>query len=350
MPIAFCIRLQNAVRCLNDRVMAVADHMPALRAGIIVAPDFTMLALSAFVDTLRLAADERDRGRQINCAWRLMSSDGHRVSASNGIVVEPTSGLIDPGAFDYLVVVGGTLHRMRRDTRLDEYLQKAARQSVPLVGLCTGSFYLARAGLMDGYKACVSWLHRDELIAQFPRVRAVADALFVFDRDRITCAGGTGVIHLASHLVDRHLGRGASEKGLRIMLEDRMRSGTSPQPPPAMLGIEKVCDPRVRRAMLLIERSIDDPLPPTRLASTLGISARQLNRLFNGELGCSLRAFERAMRLERAERLVTGDTISMTEIATACGFSDAAHFSRAFRGRFRMPPSEARRRARVDQR
>lgn len=316
----------------------------ALSIGIVLIPDFTMLALAALVDTLRLAADEDDRSRPLRCHWQVMSDGGHPVRASNGLVVEPDSGLIDPSAFDYLAVVGGTMHRgLDVSAAIEATLQTAARAGVPLIGLCTGSFVLARAGLMRGRRACISWLHKDQLAAEFPDLTVVADTLFEIDRDRITCAGGTGVIHLASQLVDRHLGAGHSAKGLRIMLEDHPRRGNTPQPPPTIVGLEKVTDPRVRRAMLSIERSLDRRVPMELAATNVGVTLRQLNRLFYAAVGLSPSAFAHRLRLEQAHRMVISGHDTMTEIALACGYADASHFSRDYRRAFGCPPTVNRR-------
>lgn len=324
-----------------------AKPAPALNVGIVLSPHFTLLALSAFVDTLRLAADSRDRSRPIRCAWRLMSADGRRVQSSSGVWVEPHGAHADPAGFDYVVIVGGTLHHDCDMVAQYDYLRLAARRQVPLVGLCTGSFHLARAGLMEGYRACVSWLHKDELESEFPRLDVDAEALYVFDRDRITCAGGTSVLHLASQLIERHLGKGASAKGLRIMLEEGARSAGATQPPPSVTGLEAVADHRLRRAMLLIERRIETGFDADAVASAVGLSVRQLNRLFHAQLGCSPGAYSQRLRLERADRLVRKDHVSMTEIAGRCGFADAAHFSRAYRSRFALSPRQARQQARM---
>ena len=325
----------------------IAPAPPSLHVGIVLVPDFTMLALSAFIDTLRLAADEGDRSRPIRCAWQVMSDAGHPVRASNGVVVQPASGLADFMRFDYLAVVGGTLHRGPRvSDATQSYLTAAAQHGLPLIGLCTASFVLARAGLMEGRSACVSWFHKEELEAEFPRLRVVADRLFVEDRDRITCAGGTSVIHLASHLIERHLGTGASAKGLRIMLEDHLRAGASPQPPPAVHGIDEVADSRVRRAMLAIERQMGQPFASGAIAREVGLGARQLNRLFKQSLGMSMQAYGRALRLSMAERRVREESVPFTEIAHASGYADASHFTRDFRRTFGTPPRAARRAAR----
>lgn len=302
-----------------------------------------MLALSAFVDTLRLAADEGDRSRPLRCEWRVMTDGARPIRASNGIMVQPTSSFVDPSRFDYLVLVGGTLHRGPDvSSATQEYLRTAAAKNVPLVGLCTGSFILARAGLMKDRRACVSWFHKEELLAEFPDLEVVGDALYVFDRDRITCAGGTSVIHLASELVDRHLGAGSSDKGLRVMLEDRPRGGASPQPPPAIEGLESVVDPRVRRAMLMIERTLDHSPPTERIADSIGITQRHLARLFKRALGLSPCSFAQLLRLQRAHRMITEGTEPMTTIAVACGYFDASHFSREYLKFYGSTPTKVR--------
>lgn len=325
--------------------MIVPSPPPLLSVGIVPMPDFTMLALSAFVDTLRLAADEGDRSRPIRCRWRTMSEHGRPVRASNGIAVQIDGGFVaEP--FDYVVVVGGILHRgpeIGDETR--DYLRGIAARGTPLVGLCTGSFVLARLGLMEGRRACVSWFHKEELQAEFPRLRVIADALYVLDRDRITCAGGTGVIHLASHLIERHLGPGEAAKGLRVMLESEPRSGASPQPPPALEGFGPVADPRVLRAMLAIERTLATPLEPLQVAAAAGVTPRQLSRLFQAAIGLSPGRFAQRLRAERAQRMVLAGRSSMTDIAIICGYSDASHFARDYRRRFGSSATAARRNA-----
>lgn len=328
--------------------MAAPRTAPALSVGFVLVPDFTMLALAGFVDTLRLAADEGDRSRPIACRWTVMTDRGDPVRASNGVRVQPDSGLTDPAGFDYLVVVGGTLHRGPEvSPAVAAYLARAAMLRVPLVGLCTGSFVLARAGLMHGRRCCVSWFHKSELEAEHPGLDVVADELFVVDRDRITCAGGSGVIHLASHLIDQHLGAGSAAKGLRIMLEDRARPAGSPQPPPLLPGLAEVADPRVRRAMLLIERHLLEPQPLDAVARAVGATPRHLSRLFVDAVGRPPAAFREELRLHRAHELIVDTRLRLTEIATRCGYADASHLTRRFRARHGATPTEVRARQRV---
>lgn len=320
--------------------MASTGHSPLLKVGFILMPEFTLLALAGFIDTLRLAADEGDRSRQIDCAWTVMSNDGAPVCASNGVLINPDSPFTHPADFDYIVVVGGLLHRLPHlDDALRRYLASAADLHVPLVGICTGGVVLARAGLMEGRRCCISWFHRAELELEFPDLQVVADQLFVSDRGRITCAGGTSVIHLASHLVERHLGEGRSSKGLRVMLEGRLREASSPQPLPDLPGLEKAKDPRVRRAMLMMERTLMSRQSIADLAHDVGTSARQLNRLFQASIGVSPAAFKDALRISRAKELVTQTDASLTTIAFRLGFADMSHFSRCFKKHFGYSPS-----------
>jgi len=336
------IGLQSSDVGLNRTAMPIERSSCELSIGVIVLPRFTMLALSALLDTLRLAADEADGSRPIRCSWTVMTSDGRPVRASNGIALEPTHALVDPTRFDYVAVVAGLLTEEDDNPKVHAYLQRAAKLGMPLIGICTGSFVLARAGLMDGYHACVSWLHREQLARAHPKVHVVGDMLYVADRNRITCAGGTSVIHLASHLIETHLGAGSADKGLRIMLEERRRDGWSTQPPPRFTGSSMPSDSRVRRAMLEIERQIDGRVKIGQIDGLLGLSARQLRRLFVAQVGCSPSAYAQSLRLERARRLVRESQASLTEIANVCGYSDAAHLSRSYRARYATSPSRDR--------
>ena len=302
-------------------------------------PDFTMIAFAGFVDTLRLAADEGDRSRQVRIAWSVLSEDGGPVRASNGVTVRANGDLGDPARFDYIVVVGGTLHEGPRETaRLIAFLRAADAVRLPLVGLCTGSLTLARAGLMDGHVACVNWFHHDDYAAEFPRHRLVSDRLFVDDGRRITCAGGVSVVDVASYLIERHLGPGAADKGRRIILEEAARAGSAPQPGPREIALPQGTDARIRRAVLLMERRLCDPLTLADLAEAARASERTLARLFVAQLGETPMRMLRRLRLDRAQRLIGEGGLTLTRIAAECGFADASHLARAHRATFGRTP------------
>ena len=307
-----------------------------LSVAIVLAPNFTLLAFSAFVDTLRLAADDGDGSRPILCSWTVVSHDMRPIRSSCGVSVLPTCELADPAQFDYVVVVGGLLGKPRPADPLIDYLRRAAAQAVPLVGLCTGSFVLARAGLMQGRRCCVSWFHHADFVAEFPHVAADSEVLYVVDHDRLTCAGGTSVVHLASQLVEQHCGREPAAKALRIMIEDVSLPAAAPQPQP--LHTAKTDDPRIRRAMAVLERNLDKPVSIAFVARHAGVSSRQLERIFKDQLGSSPSAFALTLRLTHAKRLVAGTRDPIHDVALQCGFSSGAHFARQFRAAFGQSP------------
>lgn len=316
-----------------------------LSVGIVLLPNFTMMALAGFVDSLRLAADEGDRSRQIRCKWCIMAEGRNNLMASNGIAIQPWAGFTDPGKFDYLLVVGGTLHNSERESdTLLNYLREAAKVGTPLIGLCNGVFALARAGLMKGRRACLSWFHHDDYLMEFPDHQVVSDRMFLVDGSRITCPGGVGAIHLASWLIERHLGKGAASKGLRIMLEDSARPGETPQPAPLLDIFSGIGDRRVRRAILAMDRQLDQNLALSDLANMVGSTPRNLSRLFLAELGATPKRTLETMRIARAKRLIDEGCWSVTEIAAKCGFSDASHLIRRFRAAEGVTPGEFRRR------
>lgn len=315
-----------------------------LSVGAILADNFTLSAFSLFIDPFRLAADESDRSRPIRCRWAIMSSQSEPIRASCGIKVQPTSGFLDPVSLDYIAVVGGLLRGPRQiDTGTEAYLRQAAAQGTTLIGICTGSFVLCRAGLMAGRRSCVSWLHYQDFREAFPDHEVTADRLFEIDADRITCAGGGGAADLAHHLIERHLGAAVAQKCRQVMLLERTRGGTEPQPHPPI--VESVKDQRVCRALLLMEQNLADPMPIADIASRLDLSTRQIERLFRAALGERPAALYRRLRLRYARWLLDNTDRSVTEIALDAGFSDSAHFSREFKRVHGLSPSSNRTRS-----
>lgn len=311
-----------------------------LSVAFILTPHFTLLAFSAFVDTLRLAADEGDRSRPIQCAWSVLSHNMRAVRASCGVEVLPTAELDDPRRYDYVVVVGGLLDGPALAEAQLDYLRRAAELRIPLVGVCTGSFVLARLGLLQERRCCVSWFHYAEFEARFPQVQASSDELFILDQDRLTCAGGTSVVHLASHLVERHCGAARAKKALRIMIEEPPLPPMAPQPQPLL--VEKTDEARVRKAMLLLERNLSNPISPEFVARHVGVSTRQLERLFKAELGLSPAGFALKLRLAGARELLLTSRAPISDIALQCGFVNRSHFARNFLAAYGKTPSRMR--------
>ena len=314
--------------------------MAKIKVAFVLAPRFTLTAFAGFVDVLRLAADEGDRSRQVECQWTVLGQPGEAIVSSSGAEVRAWEALEQPERFDYIVVVGGLLQG-KVSQPVYAFLKSAAKAGVPLVGLCTGSFVLARAGLLNGYVTCVSWFHREDFTREFPRLRLVTNQMYMVDRDRMTCAGGTSVVHLAAHLIEKHCGRAFANKSLRILLEDQPLPSNTPQPEAEVA--RKAQDWFVRRAMLLIEQKLSQPEPINEVVSELGIGIRQLERRFYADVGMTMREYRSQLRLARARWMIENTDLSLTDIGLECGFGGCSHFSRAFTARFRVRPSAVRR-------
>lgn len=328
----------------TSAVVQQDDVTPDLAVGFIVTPDFTLLAFAGFVDALRIAGDVGERSRQVRCRWSLVGADLRPVPASCGVTISPDETFGEPAKFDYLVIVGGPLtDDLVYDDAMLTYLRRAGAQGIPLVGVGTGAIVLAQAGLMDGYRCCVYGDHDIDVSREFPNIRVVRDDVVVVDRDRLTCAGGTAVIDLAAILVDRHCGHDRALKILPHLVVDGIRSPNH-QPLPLVDGSFRSFDDRVKRALVIMERHMNNPPRINQIAGRVGSSVRQLERSFRSSVGVSPQTYYRAMRLRHGRWLLTHTKRTVTQIADDCGFADASHFSRCFKRAFRQVPSELRRR------
>ena len=309
--------------------------------GFILARRFTLCAFANFVDVLRLAADEGDRSRPILCEWAILSDSMDAVASSCGVVVQPNVRLPGPTAFDYVVVVGGLINEIPNlSPDLVRFLQDAAAARVPLVGVCTGAFVLHRAGLMDGYRCCVSWFHHADFLEQFDGLTPVSDQIFIIDRDRLTCSGGASSAHLAAYLVEKHVGIAPARKSLQIMIIDEALRAEKPQP-----GIPLVfatTDDVIKKGLLQMRQNIETPLTISEVARRVGVSRRSLERRFEKTLGKSPSDCYLSMRLDQAALLLNRTDQTVAAIAASTGFCDTSHFARAFRQHRGMTPAKAR--------
>lgn len=312
-----------------------ASRTPPLRFGIIVLPNFTLSALSSFLDPIRLAADEGDRSRQIAFAWDVFTPSGKPVQSSSGIVVSPTAPLGAIERCDYVVVVGGLIpHGWVPSETLTDLLRRCDRRGQRLIGLCTGAFALAEAKLLDDRICSVSWFHRTEFENSFETFRA--DTLSQFHRSgaHFTCAGGLGAAYLAVSIIRSELSEDAARKSASILLipYDRLDAD---QP---ALSVNGVTSGLLRRAILLFERTLDEPTTMMDVAARLGVSRRQLERAFRRELNRTALRVREELRIHRAKQLLTTTDLPLIDVAVACGYGGTGTMNRSFRRcRERLP-------------
>ena len=307
-------------------------------------PRFTLTAFAGFVDTLRLAADEGDGSRARRCQWAVLGTLGETIASSSSLQIIADASIENAVDFDYIAVVGGLLSAQKSTGSVMRSLRRFAARGTPLIGLCTGSFVIARAGLLQGHVACVSWFHRAEFEAEFPLQRVLSNQMYVMDRERLTCAGGTSVVHLAAALVEKHLSRAEAVKALRILIEEQPMPARTLQPE-AVLTVQAK-DRLVHKAMLLMEQQLADPLDIARLAELLGLGRRQLERRFAKDIAMSPAQYHRSLRLARARWMLTHSDLSLADIAAECGLGDGSQFARAIRQETGSSPTAYRQKPR----
>ncbi len=316
-----------------------------LKVGFVLGRAFTLSAFSLFVDTLRLASDELDRSGRVLADWEVLGDTRHLIRSSCGVSVAPTSDLVSPERFDVFVVVGGLLSEdVACNRQTLDYLKRAAALDIPLLGVCTGSFILAEAGLMKEHESCVSWLHFEAFRERFPDLRVRPDRLFNFDGKRGSCAGGASSADLAAFIVRAWVGRDAERNALDILqiTSPRKASDSQSRVPMQPRNDSDEIDQRVNAVMLLMEQHIAEPMEIERLAQAVQLSRRQLERLFQRVLGYSPAEAYKLLRLRRANHLITSTSRPLIDIAVDVGFSSASNMGRSFRRIYGKSPGSLR--------
>ncbi|OWW04166.1 AraC family transcriptional regulator [Rhizobium sp. R72] len=320
---------------------AVGKSAGRLKVGFVLARSFTLSAFALFVDTLRLASDEHDRSGRVLADWQVLGSTRHLITSSCGVQVAPTSDFVDPTRFDCIVVVGGLLtaeNPVDQDTIT--FLKRADAARVPLIGLCTGTFILADAGLMRNHETCVSWLHYKEFRERFPNLPVRSDRIFNLDRQRGSCAGGSSAADVAAVLVRRYISREAERHALEILQIEKARSAGDIQPRRPLH--DEYEDNRVKAAMILMEQHVEGGMTILKLAASVRLSRRQLERLFLEKAGMSPAKAYTRVRMERAKALLLQSKASLIEVALDVGYENASHFTRTFKRIFGQTPTQLR--------
>lgn len=317
--------------------MQAQPPLPKSRYAFLTLPRYSMIALANAVEPLRMA--NIITGQTVY-EWEIVSLDGVPTAASNGLQLSPTVPLEEAGAVDILFVCGGVNVQQAVSPKVVGALRRLAERRVPLGALCTGGYALAKAGLLDKYRATIHWENLSGLREEFPRIN-LSDQLFSIDRDRFTCSGGVAPLDLMLHLVESKLGARVSQLISEQFIVDRVRNDRDRQYVPlrAQLGVSHESLIRVAQ---LMEKNIEKPLSLDEIAKATGLSRRQIERLFKRHLNCVPKRYYLQMRLRRARELLLQTSMPIIDITTACGFQSPPHFSRCYRAQFGCPPSAER--------
>ena len=305
---------------------------PPRSVGVLLFPSFSNHCLANAVEPLRGA---NMLSRRALYDWQFLSLDGAAVASSSGLSVRPQARLSDHTGGDYLLVMPSYDFERHATPELGRALRAAAGRFRSVVGLDTGSYLMAAAGLLDGRRATIHWDEMETLAERFPEVEVTEDR-FVIDGDRITCGGTTTTFEMMLHLIDAHHGA-----MLRLEVAALFMHGEADPRADPLTRLPR--DRLVQAAVSIMRRNIETPLPVGEIAARLKLSQRGLEAHFARETAMSPRAVYGALRLRQARLLAERTTLSVAEIATRCGYGDASAMTRAFRREFGVAPSALRR-------
>ena len=270
----------------------------------------------------------------------IASVDGSHVTASNGLQIRADLSLDALGNTDVFIIVAGVGAEKVADRTLLATLQRLSVQRCILGGVSTGGLILARAGVLNGYKATVHWENFTSLVELYPGVTPVFQH-YVRDRDRITCSGGTSTIDLFLDLVNDDLDNTVVTRITEQMQMDRQRPGEDKQGH-RLNRHGKPLSTVVARAVAQIEISIDEPTRVDELGRIAGVTSRHLLRLFRQELGTTPVQFGLDIRNQRAPSLILTPTMAMSDFAAATGFNSRSHMTQRYRIRYAETPTQTR--------
>ena len=301
-------------------------------------PDYSFIAFSCAVEPLRMA--NRMRGEQLY-RWRIVSVGGAPVTSSSGLFVQIDGDLGSVENADLVIVCAGEQVQRHVDKTCLAWLRRLAQRRIPLGAICTGAYLLARADLLGGYRCTIHWENLASLREEHPDI-TVTSELFEIDRDRYTCSGGVAPLDMMLNLIQAEHGSPLAVAISEEFICERIRGRNDRQRVPLKhhLGTSQ---PKLVEAISLMEANIEEPMSLDELSRHVGLSRRQLERLFQKHVRCVPTRYYLELRLARARQLLLQTTRPIVDIAFACGFVSAPHFSKCYRDRYGVPPREERR-------
>ena len=319
------------------------DSSPDLptRFGFLLVNDFTLISMSSAIEPLRMA--NRLYGKSIY-QWKLLSETGAAVSASDGVSINVDDGIVEEDALqgiDTLIVCGGIHVEKNTSETVTRWLRSLGQSELAFGATDTGSFILAKAGLLDGYRCSIHWENMGALADLFPAVH-VSRSVFTIDGDRYTCSGGTSPIDMMLYFIRRQCGAEISAGVAEQFVYERIRGSTDVQRIP-LKHVVGTQSEKLVVAVELMEANIKEPISQEDIADYTGISRRQLQRLFQRYLLCTPSRYYLWIRLSRARELLHQTSMNLVEISSLTGFVSSSHFSKSYKEYYGHAPSIERR-------
>ena len=310
---------------------------PVRRFVFLLLDRFTMLAFASAIEPLRIA--NRVAGRTVY-SWALAGENGQNAVCSNGTSFHLDMGLDEVERDDIVLVCGG-IDVARATTRgVLNWLRREARRGVTVGGLCTGAHALAKAGLLDNRKATIHWENQDGFLEEFEEVK-LTKSVFVMDGNRWTTAGGTSSLDLMLKVIAADHGEDLANTVADQLIYSTIRTDQDTQrlSIPTRIGVRH---PKLSQVIQMMEGNIEDPMSPADLAEEVGMSTRQLERLFRRYLNRSPKRYYMELRLQKARNLLMQTDMSVINVALACGFASPSHFSKCYRSHYNTTPYRER--------
>jgi transcriptional regulator GlxA family with amidase domain len=305
--------------------------------AFLLVPNFSMNSFTSAVEPLRLA--NRASGKELY-RWHLFSPDGKPVAASNGIQLTPEGAAEGVLSHHTVILCSGIDGHLYEDRNVFALLRRVERQGADIGALCTGAHVLARANMLNGYRCTIHWENLASFTENFPEVEATAE-LFEIDRNRFTCSGGTAALDMMLNVIGQQHGHELAAAVSEQFIHERIRDRHDHQRMAltARLGVRH---PKLIQVIQSMEANLEEPLSRGDLAQAAGLSSRQMERLFAKYLKKSPARYYVELRLNRARLLLLQTNMSVIDIALACGFVSASHFSKCYRDFFGKTPRRER--------
>ena len=307
------------------------------RFVFVLMQDFTLLSFASALDALRIA--NRMANKPLY-EWLVIGEDGDTVNCSAGTSFKLDDDLIELKRDDMVMLCGGMKIRENTTKRLLNWIRREARKGLAFAGLCTAAYPLAKAGLLDGKRATIHWENQDSFSEEFDEVD-LTKSVFVVDGKRMTTAGGTSSIDLMLKLIADDHGEELANAVADQMIYSSIRTDQDTQrlSVPTRIGVRH---PKLSQVIQMMESNIEEPISPSLLAKEVGMSTRQLERLFRRYLNRSPKRYYMELRLQKARNLLMQTDMSVINVALACGFASPSHFSKCYRSHYDTTPYRER--------
>jgi len=322
---------------LEPQIVEVDHSGKPRRFVFVLMNDFTMLCFAAAIESLRIA--NRTAGKELY-KWKIISEGGQDAVCSNGCAFHVDDDLCELERDDTIMMCGGIDIQKATTKRTLNWLRREARRGAAIAGLCTAGYTMAKAGLLDGKKATIHWENQDSFAEEFEEV-VLTKSVFVVDGNRITTAGGTASIDLMIKLIADHHGEDLANAVADILIYSAIRTDQDTQrlSIPTRIGVRH---PKLSRVIQMMEQNIEEPISPATLAKDVGMSTRQLERLFRRYLSRSPKRYYMELRLQKARNLLMQTDMTVINVALASGFASPSHFSKCYRSHYDTTPYRER--------